>query len=51
MQRCGDGHRAGCQGTAITSARQPESPPLYHFIDFNRFNDMDVQASSLEVPP
>jgi len=51
MQRRGDGHRTGCQGTTVTSARQFESSSLYYFIDFNRFNDMDVQASPLEVPP
>lgn len=51
MQRRGDGHRAGRQGAAVAPARQSQSPALHLPIDSNRFNDMDVQASPLEVPP
>jgi len=50
MQWCGDGHQIGCQSAVVTPARQPQSPALHVPIDINRFNDMDVQASPLEVP-
>lgn len=51
MQRGDDGHRAGRQGAAVAPARQSQSPPLHVPIDFNRINDMDVQAPPPEVPP
>jgi len=51
MQRRGDGHQIGRQGSAITPTGQSQSLALHVPIDFNCFNDMDVQASPLEVPP
>jgi len=51
MQWRGDGHQIGRQGSAVAPARQSQSPALYLPIDFNRFNNMDVQAPPLEVPP
>lgn len=51
MQWRGDGHQIGRQGSTVAPARQSQSPALHVPIDFNRFNDMDVQAPPLEVPP
>lgn len=51
MQWHGDGHQIGRQGTAVAPARQFQFPALHVPTDFNRFNDMDVQAPPLEVPP
>lgn len=46
----GDGHQTGRQGAAVAPTRQPQSPALHVPTDFNRFNDMDVQAPPLKVP-
>jgi len=51
MQRRGDGHQIGRQGSAIAPTGQSQSLALHVPIDFNCFNDMDVQAPPLEVPP
>lgn len=51
MQRRRDGHRAGRQGTALAPTRQSQPTALHFPPDSNRFNDMDVQAPPLEVPP
>lgn len=51
MQWSGDGHQTGRQGAAVAPARQSQSSALHVPTDFNRFNDMDVQAPPFEVPP